>query len=94
MTPEQESRHHGPRFNHTMPDSPALYYLQASGLHARTAGYYHSPNSTNRCSSQDGSYYADYDSQVLYTQACQYLQTYYGFHAKVLPSMHVFPSAQ
>ena len=78
-----------------MPDSPALYYLQASGLHARTADYYHSPSSTNGCSSQGGSIHADYDSQVLYTQACHYLKAYYVLHAKVLPpSMQVYPSAE
>lgn len=82
LTLKQESLSHGPRFNNSMPDSPALYYLQASGLHARTADYYHSPNSSTRCSSQNGSF-QDYDSRVLYTQACHYLETYYVLHAKV-----------
>ena len=37
--------------------SPAMYYMQASGLHARTASYYHSPTDES------------YDSRVLASQA-------------------------
>ena len=49
--------------------SPALYYMQASGLHARTASYYHSPTDTQ-----------SFDSLALYSQAGRYLEAYYFLH--------------
>ena len=49
--------------------SPALYYMQASGLHARTASYYHNPTDTQ-----------SFDSRTLYSQASRYLETYYFLH--------------
>lgn len=49
--------------------SPALYYMQASGLHARTASYYHSPTDAQ-----------SFDSQALYSQASRYLEAYYFLH--------------
>ena len=49
--------------------SPALYYMQASGLHARTASYYHSPTDTK-----------SFDSRTLYSQAARYLETYFFLH--------------
>ena len=49
--------------------SPALYYLQASGLHARTASYYHSPTETQ-----------SFDLLALYSQAGRYLEAYYFLH--------------
>lgn len=61
------------RFRETIPDSsPALHYLQSIGLHARTAAYYHSPTGE-----------ATFDSQVLYSQAAHYLETYYLLYPKV-----------
>ena len=46
----------------TMPSypdsSPALHYMEASGLHARTVGYYHSPSEMD-----------SFESKVLYSQA-------------------------
>lgn len=51
--------------------SPALYYMQASGLHSRTASYYHSPTDPQT-----------FESGVLYSQAARYLQTYYTLHAE------------
>ena len=49
--------------------SPALYYMQASGLHARTASYYHSPTDSQ-----------SFDSLALYSQAGGYLEAYYLLH--------------
>ena len=51
--------------------SPALYYMQASGLHGRTASYYHSPTDTQ-----------SFDSRALYSQAGRYLETYYYLHPR------------
>ena len=59
--------------------SPALHYLQASGLHARTVSYYHSPTNPD-----------SFDSRVLYSQAARYLQVYYIQHPEHAMAKHSY----
>lgn len=59
--------------------SPALHYLEASGLHARTASYYHSPTDPD-----------SFTSGVLYTQAARYLRAYYIHHPGHAMAKHLY----